>query len=232
MSKIGWRLYCAPIVLAAGLMLLWTVPAPAQTTEPPAPVTDPQPPEQEEVDEAGTPSTANPPAYIGQLMTETGLLQSQVDQMRTDGMGWGEIRIASRLAQQMSANSDGSLSFNDALAQVLAARAEGKGYGEIAAANNLKVGNLLNADKKGGTEATAAAKEKKPGLFARIGRALGFGKSADKPVKDRVAASDVKNNRPEHPGRPERPARVERMERPTTVEKPSKPEKPERGPSK
>ncbi len=237
MCKIGCRWSCALIVLAVGLTLLWTAPAPAQTTEPPeteAPGGD--------TGETGTPSTAHPPAYIGDLMTESGMTQTQVDQMRADGMGWGEIRIACRLAEQMAADSGGTLSFNDALSQVLASHAEGRGWGQIAADHNLKVGNLVKSDKSGksdsasstGKATSTAAKEKKPGLLARIGRALGFGRAADKSAKGektQAGSKDMKSHKPDRPDKMERGARPERMERPmmdkpTTVDKPSKPDVP------
>jgi hypothetical protein len=259
MSKSKIRLEYVVLVLAAGVLCLGPAYATAQTTEPPGTgVTNPPPPEEVDEDDAGTPSTANPPAYIGELMTVTELKQEQVDQMRASGLGWGEIRIATQLAEQMAANSKGTLTFDATLAQVLAARAEGKGFGEIAAANNLKVSQLVGnqkaddspkgaAAKSGGkTSATAtAAKEKKPGFFARVGRFLGLGRSADKPVKPgtvekpQSSAQALQTNKPERPVqlergvRPEkveRPQRPDRPERPDKVERPSRPERPERGP--
>jgi hypothetical protein len=194
-----------------------------------------------EEDGSETPSTAHPPTYIGDLMKTTELKQEQVDQMRTSGWGWGEIRLATKLAQQMAANSNGTLTFDDALAQVQAARAEGKGFGQIAAENNLKIGPLVrnkDAAKGGKAQAGPAANQKKPGLLTRIGRFLGFGRSADKPDKASAAANVEKPHasakamqldRPERPERPERPPKAEKPDRPERL---SRPEKPEKGPHK
>ncbi len=194
--------------------------------------------------EAQTPSTAHPPAYIGELLKNGDLKQEQVDQMRAAGWGWGAIRIATRLAQQMVANSITGLTFDDALAQVMAARAEGKGFGQIAADNNVKVGQLVGNKKAGvgsaakdgnKASAAAAATTKKPGFFARVGRFFGFGRSADKPAKPATvekpqeSGKAVQMDKPERPTKPERATKAERPER---MERPSRPEKPEKGPHK
>jgi len=239
MSRMKFGLKSALILLVAGLLCLGTAQVMAQTPE--TPVTDPQPPDAVDGDEAGAPNTANPPAYIGELMKVTELKQAQVDQMRTDGLGWGEVRIATLLAEKIAANSGGTLAFDAALAQVLAARAEGKGFGQIAAENNLKVGELVkNGGKKGGdaekgsagSTGGASVKGKKPGFFARIGRFLGFGKSADKSSKpasvetSQASVKDAKGSKLERPARFDRSAKLEKPERP------ARPEKPEKGPHK
>ena len=242
MSRMKFGLKSALILLVAGLLCLGTAQVMAQTPE--TPVTDPQPPDAVDGDEAGAPNTANPPAYIGELMKVTELKQAQVDQMRTDGLGWGEVRIATLLAEKIAANSGGTLAFDAALAQVLAARAEGKGFGQIAAENNLKVGELVkNGGKKGGDAErgsagstgganAASVKGKKPGFFARIGRFLGFGKSADKSSKpasmetSQASVKDAKGSKLERPARFDRSAKLEKPERP------ARPEKPEKGPHK
>lgn len=232
MGKVKFRLNCALLLLAAGLLGLVALPATAQTTPPPG-TTATNPPETSDGtagEDTGTPSTAHPPAYIGDLLKAGNLKQAQVDQMRTGGMGWGEIRIATRLAEQIAANSSGSLTFDAALSQVLADRAGGQGWGEIAAANKLKVGDLVN-DKKAGDAAkngkgqatSAAAKEKKPGFFAKVGRFLGFGKS------DAKASTDVKGEKPEHPTKVDHANKPDKPEKPAAVERPERPEKPERG---
>jgi hypothetical protein len=181
-------------------------------------------------DEPIGPDPANPPAYIREMVQNQVLTQEQVNAMLGDGWGWGEIRIATRLAQQMVANNTEGLLFEDALAQVRAAWAEGKGFGQIAAENNLKVGDLVGQRKLGGTQSVSAAQGgkkaqagaaggKKLGFFARVGRFLGFGRSADKPEHPVRTERTVRAERPE---RPERPARLERPERP---ERPYRPER-------
>jgi len=202
----------------------------------------------------GVADAANPPRYIRELVEGSALTQEQVDAMRADGLGWGEIRIATRLAEQIDAASEDPLvTFDTALAGVLAERAAGKGFGEIAQAHNLKIGELVGkGSQKGGSapgEDPASAQagetkrltEKKRGLFARLGGALGLGKGQrqDQTLKPEgsgtktrtmTRAAKVKTlERPTRPEKPEKPAKLERPERPA---RPEKPEKPERGPNR
>jgi hypothetical protein len=226
MRRMTLRTTSAILLLAAGLLCLSVPSAVAQTTEPPTTGSE----------ESTPPSTANPPAYIGDLMKSGNLKQAQVDQMRTDGLGWGEVRIATRLAERIAANSNGTLDFDAALKQVLAERTAGKGFGEIAAENNLKVGELVNekktadAETSGKAQATGeAAKEKKPGFLSKVAKFFGFGKPADKP------ATDVKGEKPERPSkvdRADKSEKPEKPEKPAAAERPSRPEKPEKGPNK
>ena len=266
------------MLLAVGLLWLGTAQAIAQTTEDPIPpdtqVTDADPPEIPDPEDPpeDPANAANPPRYITELMEGVDLTKEQVDQLRTDGMGWGEIRISALLAEQIAAASEGTenpLTFEDALAGVLEARAADKGYGEIAAENNLKVGQLVgNGNQKmmlapgegegpeaqQGPEAgqTTRVTERKRGLLARIGRALGFGRKErlnadlERPGQpERVQKTEkvqkvervqkmervAKADRPERPSRPEKmekPAKPERPERPTKLEKPERPERPTR----
>lgn len=247
----------AIMVLAVGLLLLWTAPAMAQSpAEPDSGVIEPTP---EAGDLEATPDGSNPPAYIADLVEKTDLSQLQVDQMRAEGTGWGNIRIAARLAEQMAANSidtDTPVTFDDALASILVARAEGKGFGEIAGENNLKIGQLMRhrnqvqGDASGdGLEAeegvqageTVQVRGKKRGLFARLAGFLGVGKSKRPDKTERLVQADgnarlqkssraQKTERLEKPERPEKPSKPEKPERPERPAKPEKPEKPERGP--
>ena len=179
-------------------------------------------------DEEVAPDPTNPPAFITKLVEAQVVTQDQVNAMLASGYGWGEVRIATLLSQKIAANSNGTLTFADALKQVMDARAAGKDFGQIAADNNLKVGDLVRHQKAG--DATTA-KGKKPGFFARVGRALGFGRSADKTAKPatvdkpETSAKAVQGDKPERPARPERVAKAERPERP---ERPAQPERPER----
>ncbi len=185
-----------------------------------------------EGDEAVSPDPANPPAFITKLVEAQVVTQDQVNTMLTAGYGWGEVRIATLLAQKIAANSNAALTFDAALTQVMEARAGGKDFGQIAADNNLKIGDLVRHQKAG--DATTA-KTKKPGFFARVGRALGFGRSGDKPVKPATVdkpqtdAKAVKADKPERPAKVERAAKVERPEKLERA-RPEKPEKPQRGP--
>jgi len=92
----------------------------------------------------------NPPPFIAELVENTELTQEQVEQMRSDGAGWGNIMIAARLAERIAADSVGSdeiLTFDEALANVLDARAEGKGFGQIALENDLKLGHVVGNEE-------------------------------------------------------------------------------------
>jgi hypothetical protein len=182
-------------------------------------------------DEEVSPDPAKPPAFITKLVEAQVVTQDQVNAMLTAGYGWGEVRIATLLSQKIAENSSGTLTFTDALKQVMDARAAGKDFGQIAADNNLKVGDLVRHQKAG--DATTA-KGKKPGFFARVGRALGFGRSADKTAKPaavdkpQAAAKGLQGDKPERPAKPERATMAERPERPERLAQPERPERPER----
>lgn len=249
------------ILLAAGLLFLCSAHAIAQTTE------EPSPPQTEvieadalalETPDEETPGTTNPPPYIGELLGKTELTQLRLTQMRSAGLGWGNIKIAANLAEQMVGNSTGEppLTFDAALDSIMAARAEGKGFGQIAKDNNLKIGKTVHKrNQKGPSDVESKeglsgrefsqTRGKKRGLFARLTGFLGFGKKEklNKPVRpdesDGVEKPNrlnkpKKNNKSERPVRPERgskpekPEKVERPSKPERPERPSKPEKPEK----
>lgn len=236
------------LLAAAGLLWFGTAQAVAQTVQEPA--DDATPTESTEPADVTT-----PPAYVAELVEAGDLTQERVDQMRTDGMGWGEVRIATRLAEEIAAASNGTLTFDQTLDEVLAARDAGKGFGEIASEHNLKVGELVgNGNQKmdaaeegelearqgkelGNTERTAT---KKRGFLARIGRALGFSKkervSQASATTDRAVSGKAekvqKAEKVEKMERPAKPERPEKPEKPTKPERPEKPEKPERGPNR
>ena len=175
---------------------------------------------------------SNRPRYIANLIEKTELTQEQAEQMRSDGAGWGNIMLSTRLAERIAADSvePDKLTFEEALEGVLLARAEGKGFGEIAGENDLKLGRLAGQGSKvsAGPEARIAMqagvgpngkiervrdreKEKKQNFVGRFFGMLGFGKKerAEKPPKL------------ERTGRPERPNKPEKLERP----EPPRPEK-------
>jgi hypothetical protein len=156
MCKINISLGCALVVLAVGLLCASPALVAAQTDPPQTGVTDPPPTE----DETEMPSTANPPRYIGELVESMDLTQEQVDLMRTAGYGWGEVRLVTLLARQIAANSEGTLTFADALTQVMDARAAGKGFGQIAADNSLKIGGLVGKRKATGDAQKGSAAQK------------------------------------------------------------------------
>lgn len=178
-------------------------------------------------DEEVGPDPAKPPAFISKLVEDQVVTQDQVNTMLASGYGWGEVRIATLLAQRIAANSNGTLTFEAALAQVMEARAAGKDFSQIAADNNLKVGELVRHQKAG--DATTA-KTKKPGFFARVGRALGFGRSAGKTEKTATVDKPQASAKAMKGDKPERAMKAERPQRPEKLARPEKPERPEKGP--
>ncbi len=261
--KASLRSNCVWVLLSFCLLCFGAAQAMAQTTEEPVAtdpvVTDPATPVVEDQDSLAPEATAgtNPPPFILNLLESSELKQDQLDQMRTDGAGWGNIRIVALLAEQISDKSEGTVSFDDALAEVLAARAAGKGFGEIAGENGLQVGETIrnrNRQREGSLEdgpgdgdgdglqvqETIRVREKKRGVFARLAGFLGF-KKAEKPEKAVGPERLQRTERPEKPSkpeklerpeRPERPEKLEKPERPERPERPEKPEKPERGPNR
>ncbi len=163
---------------------------------------DMDPPDPDVVEEE-TANAENPPGYINDLVENSDLTPEQVETMRVDGMGWGNIKTAAELAEAISAGSTEAepISYDQALELVLADRAQEIGFGEIAEKYNLKIGEL-NRNR------------------IRTENAGAGGPAVEKPAKA---------ERPEKMEKPEKPVRPERPEKP---EKPEKPERPERGPGK
>jgi hypothetical protein len=200
------------------------------------------------VGKGGTSDAGNQPPFIAELIESTELTQEQLDQMRSDGLGWGNIMIATRLAERIAADS--GLAFADALTGVLSARAEGKGFGQIANENDLKLGRLVGKDNKGAAGASdgsgepgagagasiqgAPGQAKKQSIFSRLLGLLGFDRK-ERPEKPSKSEKLERSGRPEKPQnleKLERPARLERPEHPGRPEKPEKPERPEKGPGR
>ncbi|MHC4086471.1 MAG: hypothetical protein ACYSU5_14855 [Planctomycetota bacterium] len=122
------RSHFSIIILAAGLLCLWSSQAMAQAATPDKEITD-------------------TPSFIVDLVEKTELKQEQVEQMRSGGAGWGNIMISARLAERIAADSEGALTFDEALEGVLKSRAEGKGFGQIAHENDLKLGRVLGDEE-------------------------------------------------------------------------------------
>jgi len=200
------------------------------------------------------------PPFIDELIDITDLTPEQVELMRSGGAGWGNIMIATRLAERIAADGGDEMTFEDALTSVLDARALDKGFGQIAHDNDLKLGRVVGNGNKvsaafsyGPGEAGDAPnlnqnsnreririrnQEKKQNILGRFMNMLGFGRKEkpEKPSKPEKLERPQRPERPEKPEKPERPEKPEkpekpeRPERPARPEKPEKPEKPERGP--
>jgi hypothetical protein len=241
MFAMKLRSMCMVLAMITGLLCLGTGPALGETIESPE-LGLPAVEGDGEMEE--TPNATNPPAYILELAERIELPDElQLEDLRADGMGWGEIWIAIRLAEQMVANSGGTL--DEALKEVLAARAEGKGFGEIAGENNLKIGELVANDKAAqagepGAIAqqqarnrvqTATAEQKKPGFLARLGRAFGWGRAGDKAAKPegvQEVETAARGLKAETPGKPAGVADLKAAARELKGEKPERAFRPER----
>jgi len=253
MYKTKLRSGCILMLLAAALLCLGAAQAMAQVVEEGTSsetgVTDPPPPETQEGEDPipgtpkeETPDATNPPPYMVDLLENSELTQEQVDQMRADGAGWGNIKIATALAEQLvvkTAENETPLTFDKALAEILAARAEGMGFGEIANENDLKIGQLMRnrnqvqeplqgdgLEAEEGVQAGEAVQTRgrKRGLFSRLAGFLGFGKAkrpdkAERPVKLAGSGKPEGIERPEKPGKPDRPDRPQKLEKPERPEK-------------
>jgi hypothetical protein len=222
MHKTTFKPHFIFIMLLTGLLCFWSAQAMAQT-----------PPESSPAE----PKVTDPPAFIAEIVESSELTQEQVEQMRSDGLGWGNIMIAALLAERIAADSQGVLTFNDALASVLNARAEGKGFGQIALENDLKLGRVVG---KGETSDGGNPPPFIPGAGPGVGVErrrnqqrsqnvfrwlLGF-LGFERKERPEEPSKPEKVERPDRPERPQRPERPERPERPA---KPEKPERPERG---
>jgi hypothetical protein len=140
------------------------------------------------------PNTDNPPPFIHDLVENSELTQEQIDQMRTDGYGWGNIKLAAELAEKISSQSAGTdnpVTFNDALNQIISDRSQNIGFGEIAAKYGLKIGDLNKPGNQGPVTKSAGANFNKP----------------DKPERPEKAERPEKPMKPEKPEKPEMPGR-------------------------
>lgn len=203
-------------------------------------------------DEEALDST-NPPPFINELIEMTELTPEQMEQMRSDGLGWGNIMIATRLAEQIAADSGGVLTFEDALIGVLDARTEGKGFGQIAHDNDLKLGRVVGNGNNGNAASYEFGgtgvglqrnlerrrnQEKRQNIYRHLSGLLGFVTNErpekllklEKAEKPERPDKPERLERPEKPEKPEKPERPEKPEKPERPEKPEKPEKPPRGP--
>ena len=192
------------------------------------------------------------PPFIDELIDITDLTPEQVELMRSDGAGWGNIMIATRLAERIAADSGDTLTFEEALTNVLDARALDKGFGQIAHENDLKLGRVVGNGNKvsaafsyGPGEAGDAPnlnqntnreririrnQEKKQNILGRFMNMLGFGpkERPEKPSKPEKLERPQRSERPEKPEKPERPEKPEKPERPEKPEKPERPARPEK----
>lgn len=180
------------------------------------------------------------PPFISRLIDTTDLTPEQVEQMRSGGAGWGNIMIATRLAERIAADSENPMTFEDALTSVLEARALDKGFGQIAHENDLKLGRLVKNSNKESAAFSYGPGEAgdAPNLNQNQNQNLNQGLNQNREIeRERIQNQEKKQNifgrfmnmigfgRKE---RPEKGPKPERLERPQRPEKPDKPERPEK----
>lgn len=127
------------------------------------------------------------------VVTLSKLKPEQVDALRSQNYGWGEIlHVGGLVAKGVSYDS------------ILSDRASGMGWGEIAKKHGFKMGDIqksINAEMAAAKKADkAAAKE-----IAKLER--------------ETRKLERMDRRPERPGRPEKPEKPGRSERPEKPEK-------------
>lgn len=112
---------------------------------------------------------------------------SQIESMRTQKQGWGEITIQLAMAQHLTQTNPASYpTLNDALAKIQTLRSEQMGWGKIARDLGFKLGPVVRD-----------AEQARQDL-----------------AKDLRAARTEQVTRQERSDRPDRPTRPERSERP------------------
>ncbi len=80
------------------------------------------------------------------LSERYGVNEERITQMRSDGMGFGEMNIALAISERIAADSaetETPVTIDSALDGVLAERADGKGWGEIAQDHGFNVGDVV-----------------------------------------------------------------------------------------
>jgi hypothetical protein len=167
----------------------------------------------------------------------------RLDELRGEGMSWGEIKHGVALAEKLSADSQTPLSGNEALNQVLRMREEGMGWGNISKELGYKLGPAVSGKSAKAIkdrmkvdpdievpDVEAVEKSLQPEKVNKLEKAPKPEK-AQKPEKPPKPEKIQKPEKPEKPPKPEKPEKVEKPEKPEKPpkpEKPAKPEKPER----
>lgn len=176
-------------VIAAVALLLLPAASFAQTAEEPE-IENPDPVAVEEE----TANADNPPPFIHDLVENSDLTTEQVDLMRAEGYGWGNIKLATELAEKIAAQSQETpLTFDEALTKIMDDRSQDIGFGEIAAKYGLKIGELTRVSKQEQT-ANAEGMAEKPG-------------KPEKPVKVEKMEKPERSETPQKAEKPEMPER-------------------------
>jgi len=135
--------------------------------------------------------------HAEKLSERYNISEERVEELRSDGMGWGEVNIALALSDRIateSVDSENPQTLDDALSGVLTERADGKGWGEIANDHGFTLGEVVSESKGF-----------KPEKVDRPGR-------ADKP------------DRPDKPDKPMRPGKPDKPDKPEKPDNPGKPD--------
>lgn len=222
--RVGIRVFVAVSVLA------WLPLAHAQDPElpePPVIVDDPEDPEEPDPEppEDDTTGPHVDPQRITDLAERFDVDESTVTDMRTGGMGWGEIDLCLRLAENVAGESG---DINATLSDLRAARAEGRGWGEIAADYDLKIGQMKKLAPVEGPVDTDPEPESEPSLERVQRRERHRVEGPDVIDKPSKPDKPVKPDKPEKPERPDKPNKPEKPDKPAKIDKPDKPDKPEK----
>lgn len=192
---------------------------------------DPEEPEPPEEPETGDPEDSDAgakvdPQRITDLAESFNVEEDTVRDMRTGGMGWGEIDICLRLAENVAGESG---DINAALADLRAARTQGRGWGEIAAEYDLKIGQMKKLAPADSTGDPEPEPEPEPGLEPDLEPEP---QSVEEPSLERVRSrSRNRIERPEgidKPDKPDKPGKPDKLDRPDKPDKIGKPERPEK----
>jgi hypothetical protein len=201
-----------------------------------------------------TSAPAKAPPYIQTLMDATGATGTQVDGLRDSGYGWGNVKTAISLADRLVAESEGTVTLEEALTDITTLRRQGEGWGAIARSKNLKVGDLLgngpdhgnarvtgdhdsptdgDLTGPGGDQPPEILTERTPRRRSLWQRLTGRQRAEkvhtrDGSVRPAAVARAEQGGRPERTGRPERVGKPEKPARVEKVERPQRPEKPEK----
>ncbi len=146
----------------------------------------------------------------------------RLDELREEGMSWGEIKHGVALAEKLSADSETPLAGNEALNQVLQMREEGMGWGNIAKELGYKLGPVVSGK---------SAKEIKNRMKVDPDIEVPEVEMMDKSIRPANMNKLEKAPKPEKvqkPEKPEKPPKPERIQKPEKIEKPEKPPKPEK----
>src|SRR5574341_1216374 len=113
---------------------------------------------QQETDRNAT--TQSDQSHVQALAQQFQVPESEIERLRSEGQGWGEIKIELAMARQLAQENPNTYpTFSDALSRVEHERGLGKGWGQISNDLGFKLGPVIREAQHEGKEIRMDMKE-------------------------------------------------------------------------